>query len=81
MSLQNKYDWKEGSFQFEDEIDDNETTAYLNKVADEGWTLKTKQIVSSTDEGVMHFTVCYTHNRKKKEAKEDKADGSSIYTS
>jgi hypothetical protein len=81
MSLQNKYELKEKSFQFDDEIDDNETTAYLNKVADEGWTLKVKQTVSGMKDDVFHIVVCYTHNRKKKEAKEIKEDGSSIYTS
>ena len=67
MSIKSKYEIKEKSFEFEDEIDDEVTAAYLNKVAEEGWDLNIKQIVSGIKDDVFHLVVSYTHSRKRKD--------------
>jgi hypothetical protein len=81
MSLQNKHEFKFQSFPFEGEVDNDEVSGYLNEVASDGWALVSEQVVSGVEDGTFHILVTFTHKRKKKEAKEDKADGSSIYTS
>jgi hypothetical protein len=81
MSLQNKHEFKFQSFPFEGEVDNDEVSGYLNEVASDGWALVSEQVVSGFEDGTFHILVTFTHKRKKKEAKEDKADGSSIYTS
>jgi hypothetical protein len=81
MSLQNKHEFKFQSFPFEGEVDNDEVSGYLNEVASDGWALVSEQVVSGMEDGTFHILVTFTHKRRKKEAKEDKADGSSIYTS
>ena len=81
MSLQNKHEFKFQAFPFEGEVDGDEVSGYLNEVASDGWALVSEQVVSGVEDGTFHILVTFTHKRKKKEAKEDKADGSSIYTS
>lgn len=81
MTLQNKHEFKFQSFPFEGEVDNDEVSEYLNEVANDGWTLVSEQVGFDIEDGIFYFLITYTHKRKKKETKEDKADGGSIYTS